>query len=146
MNMRWIMLGLLSLAPSLALAQEDASVVEAAVKIVGIEGHLRSMADLSNQRAPYMVDKETQFASAFASGKRLSTQWVFIKRQKVEIDVDVLKKVMTQQGLARLCTNPVTSMLMNRYDATLSHTYSDKDGAYLFSFNGNRTACKTFNG
>ncbi len=118
--------------------------VESAVKSLGIDVHLKAMADQGNKNAPYMIDKETQYASAVASGKRLSTQWVFIKRQKVEIDVGVLRQGMTEQGLTRICTNPVTRMLIDRYDATLSHMYSDKDGVSLFSFNGNKTACKAF--
>ena len=141
----FFMLGLLPvIASSLAIAQEDVTVVESAVKSLGIDVHLKAMADQGNKNAPYMIDKETQYASAVASGKRLSTQWVFIKRQKVEIDVGVLRHGMTEQGLTRLCTNPVTRMLIDRYDATLSHMYSDKDGVYLFSFNGNKTACKAF--
>lgn len=144
MQYRFI-LGLLPLiASSIVVAQEDLAVVESAVKSLGIEGHLRNMADQGNKSAPYMIDKETQYASAVASGKRLTTQWVFIKRQKVEIDVGALKQGMTEQGLTRLCTNPVTRMLIDRYDATLNHTYSDKTGAFLFSFNGNRAACKSF--
>ena len=132
------------IASSLVIAQEDVTVVESAVRSLGIETHLKLMADQGNKNAPYMIDKETQYAAAIASGKRLMTQWVFIKRQKVEIDVGALKQGMTEQGLTRLCTNPVTRMLIDRYDATLSHTYSDKDGAYLFSFNGNKAACKAF--
>lgn len=132
------------LASSLVLAQEDAGVVELAVKSLGIEAQLKAMADEGNKTAPYMVDKETQYASAIAGGKRLTTQWVFIKRRKDEIDIGVLKQGMTEQGLARLCTNPVTRMLINKYDATLSHTYVDKAGVFLFSFNANRTTCRAY--
>lgn len=141
------MLGSLLLnASSSSYAQEDEIVVESAVKSRGIEAHLKTIADEGNRSAPYMIDKETQYASAIASGKRLTTQWVFIKRQKVEIDVEVLKQGMTEQGLTRLCTNPVTRMLIDRYDATFSHTYSDKTGAFLFSFNGNKVSCRAFKG
>ena len=141
------MLGLLQLvASSLVFAQDDVDLVESAVKRFGIEVHLILMAEDGNKNAPHMIDKETQYASAVASGKRLTTQWVFIKRQKAELDVGALKQFMTEQGLTRLCTNPVTRMLINRYDATLSHTYVDKAGAFLFSFNGNRMACKAFKG
>ena len=142
--MIWLGATILLIASPLVVAQEDVAVVESAVRSQGIELHLRTMADEGNKRAPYMIDKETQYASAVASGKRLTTQWVFIKRQRVEIDVSVLKQGMTEQGLTRLCTNPVTRMLIDRYDATLSHTYSDKDGVFLFSFNGNRIACRPF--
>lgn len=135
---------MLLIVSSLARAQEDLAVVESAVKTLGIEIHLKLMADQGNKNAPYMIDKETQYEAAIASGKRLSTQWVFIKRQKVELDVGALKQGMTEQGLTRLCTNPVTRMLIDRYDATLNHAYSDKDGAHLFSFNGNKAACKAF--
>ena len=129
---------------SLALAQEDADTVESAVRPLGIEAHLRNMADEANKNAPYMIDKETQYASALAIGKRLTTQWVFTKRQKSEIDVDVLKQGMTEEGLTRLCTNPVTRMLITRYDATLNHSYTDKTGQFLFSFSANKLACKAF--
>lgn len=148
MNHRhWCMLGLLLLnASSNVHAQEDVNVVELAVKSRGIEAHLKAMADEGNKTAPYMIDKETQYASAVAIGKRLTTQWVFIKRQKAEIDVGALKQGMTEQGLTRLCTNPVSRMLINRYDATFSHTYSDKTGTFLFSFSGNTSACSAFKG
>lgn len=132
------------LAATLAHSQEDAVIVEAAVKAPGIEAHLKMMAEEGNKNAPYMIDRETQYASAGSGGKRLTTQWIFIKRKKSEINVDILKQNMTEQGLARLCTNPVSRMLINRYDATLSHTYYDKGGVFLFSFNGNRVACKTY--
>ena len=127
-----------------AYAQEDVATVEAAVKALGIETHLKMMAEEGNKSAPYMIDRETQYASAGAGGKRLTTQWIFIKRTRSEINVALLKQSMTEQGLARLCTNPVSRMLINRYDATLSHTYTDKDGIFLFSFNGNRAACQAY--
>lgn len=139
------MIGILPIfAFSNVLAQEDVDIVASAVKALGIEGHLKSMADQGNKTAPYMIDKETQYAAALASGKLLTTQWVFIKRQKSELDVGALKQGMTEQGLTRLCTNPVTRMLIDRYDATLSHTYADKTGVFLFSFTGNRMACRAF--
>lgn len=127
---------------NLAFAESDVTTVEKAVNAIGIELHLRMMADEGNKVAPYMIDKETQYATAIAIGKRLTTQWVFIKRSKVDFNVTALKESMTEQGLARLCTNPVTQMLIDRYGATFSHTYSDKDGIFLFAFNGDRSACK----
>lgn len=69
----WFMLGLLPLiASSLVLAQEDVDVVESAVKSLGIEAHLKTMADQGNKNAPHMIDKETQYATAIASGRRLT--------------------------------------------------------------------------
>ena len=127
-----------------ANSQKDVAIVEAAVKALGIEAHLKMMAEEGNKNAPYLIDKETQYSSAGAGEKRLTTQWVFLKRKKSEINVNILKQSMAEQGLARLCTNPVSRMLINRYDATLSHTYSDKDGVFLFSFNGNRAECKAY--
>lgn len=139
-------LGFLPLiASSLVLAQEDVDVVESAVKSLGIEVHLKMMADQGNNSAPYMIDRETQYAWAVAIGRRITTQWVFIKRVKAELDVGILKQGMTEQGLTHICTNPVTRMLIYRYDATLSHTYTDKAGTFLFSFNGNKAACKALN-
>jgi hypothetical protein len=138
----WTLLNIFFLISSSAIAQDDVALVRSAVNTIGIEAYLKSMADEGNKSAPYMIDKETQYAAAVAIAKRLSTHWVFINHERSEIDVNTLKTMMTERGLIRLCSNPVSRMLINDYDATFNHSYTDKSGAFLFSFNVDRASCR----
>lgn len=127
-----------------AFAQDDSELVRSAVRSVGIEVYLQEMARIGSLKMPYMVDSETQAAAAVAVGRHLQNQWVFVKRAKADLDVSRLRDLLTGQGLSRVCTNPGTAILVNEFGATLDHSYSDRNGIFLFGFKANRSTCGPF--
>jgi hypothetical protein len=109
-------------------------------KLIGVEKTLIGVAENMMSSQGKMIDSITQFVSASASGKTLSSTFKIFKG-KSELNINKLKEVMFKQSLSTICGNPLSYFLIVEMGATYTLNYYDASNFFLFQSNYTKSNC-----
>ena len=109
-------------------------------KLIGVEKTLIGVAESMMSSQGKMVDSITQFVSASASGKTLSSTFKVFK-SKSELNISKVKEVIFKQSLTTICGNPLSNFLIVEMGATYTLNYYDTSNFFLFQLNYTKNYC-----
>ena len=109
-------------------------------KLIGVEKTLIGFAESLMSGQGKMVDSNTQFISASASGKTLSVTHKIMK-DKSDLDVNKIKETMFKQVQTNICSNPLSHFLIVDMGATYTFNYYDKSNYFVFQLNYSKANC-----
>ena len=109
-------------------------------RLIGVEKTLIGVAESMMSSQGKMIDSITQFVSASASGKTLSSTFK-ISKNKSELNISKVKEIMFKQSLNTICGNPLSYFLIVEMGATYTLNYYDTNNYFLFQSNYTKSNC-----
>jgi hypothetical protein len=124
-----------------ALAFEDKDVRATVIKLGGVEKFLRMMADSQSKNLPQQLNSETQLLSMLATDSTMHLQHQMVKIQsKKEVDSQFIKNFIKFQT-TKVCTSPVSNILINEFGAKYRYYYLSQTGENIFTFDVLKKNC-----
>jgi hypothetical protein len=114
--------------------------VESSYRLIGVEQTLIGVAENRMTAQGKMIDSNTQFISASASGKTLSFTHKILK-DKSDLSISKIKEVMYKQLQAAICVQPLSYFLIVDMGATYTFNYYDKSNFFIFQLNYSKKDC-----
>jgi hypothetical protein len=111
-------------------------------RLIGVEKTLIGVAEGLMAAQGKMIDNITQFVSASASGKTLSSTYK-ISKSKSELNINKLKEGVFKQYLETVCGNPLLYFLVVEMGATYTLNYYDSSNLFIFQLNYTKKNCLT---
>ena len=114
--------------------------VESSYRLIGIEKTLIGVAESRMSAQGKMIDSNTQFISASASGKTLSFTHKILK-EKSDLSISTIKEAMYKQLQSAICVQPLSYFLIVDMGATYTFNYYDKSNFFVFQLNYSKKDC-----
>ena len=114
--------------------------VENSYRLIGVEKTLIGVAEGMMSSQGRMLDSNTQFVSASASGKTLSSTNKILK-DKSDLNITQIKEAMYKQLKSVVCSNPLAYFLIVDMGATYTFNYYDKSNFFVFQLIYSKQNC-----
>jgi hypothetical protein len=125
-----------------AYALEDNDVRRAVKQVGGVEAFIKTVSETMAKNTPQQLDKDTQLISVLANGSTINLLHVAtnMKAKQEILDKNFIPNLIKFQT-NKLCTSPVSKVLINEFDATYHYQYIGNTGENLFTFSVKRKNC-----
>ena len=112
----------------------------------GAEAFLKALSKRYAQNLPQQLDSETWLLSSLATGLQLNLTHRLVSIETTD-DLDDPSAVNTfiKFQSNKLCSSPVSKILINEYGVTYRYQYLGNTGKTLFVFNVNKKNCLALN-
>lgn len=110
----------------------------------GPEKFLAAISTNAAKMSGQMLDSETQLTAAATHEKTIVNYMRLVNYEKKDIEnLSALRQKVAKTNSPSVCTAPVSSILINEYDAEFKYMVYSKSGEYLYDYSFNKKTCSS---